>query len=576
MNNKHFFTAVILIVFLAVGIQSANATIYLTPTGWEKENGDPLPQSDYGWEQTSLTATLKTDVTETIIILNPWYDGISEDDRITLLGGEHTISGVAGAGVDLGLQEDINHDGSLYVTIQDLNVTGCDTGITLNPSGYCNVINNTVSDCQYGIFMSTAGTCTIEGNSISGNDFGILLQSESRFNTLNNNTIKDNNVGSLSVGLSVTSGSRNNTIYNNNFINNSQQATVYNDFNNLFNLSEGEGGGNYWSDYTGTDGNRDGFGDTPYVISEAYQVKDNLPWVIQDGWIPVADAGADQIVECTCQQGGTLVELDGSGSTGAATYTWTGNFSPSPASGATTIVTLNGCQINYVINLVVNNGQYDSEPSTVTITVEDTTPPDVIPPGDVTIEAMGPDPVPVDDERIQAFLAGVSASDNCDPEPAITNDAPAEFQPGDTVVTFTAVDASGNESTCESTVTVVEAAESNLRIIPSIINREGRLQRILAVIRFPEGTAEEDIDIGQPLVLYPGDSFDGIEATSQRIVTWSRLGTLRISIFASFSKDDVTAGVPEDGPVEMMVIGRFTDGQYFYGIDTARLISWSW
>jgi len=37
-------------------------------------------------------------------------------------------------------------------------------------------------------------------------------------------------------------------------------------------------------------------------------------------------------------------------------------------------------------------------------------------------------------------------------------------------------------------------------------------KKILAVIRFPEGTAEEDIDIGQPLVLYPGDSLNGIEA----------------------------------------------------------------
>ncbi len=110
----------------------------------------------------------------------------------------------------------------------------------------------------------------------------------------------------------------------------------------------------------------------------------------------------------------------------------------------------------------------------------------------------------------------------------------------------------------------------------AVINRDGRLQRILAVIRFPEGTTEEDIDIGQPLILYPGDSLNGVEAINQRIVTWYRWGTLRVSLFASFSKDEVTAGVPEDGSVELMVIGRFTDGQYFYGFDNVWIIRWDW
>jgi parallel beta-helix repeat protein len=210
--------------------------------------------------------------------------------------------------------------------------------------------------------------------------------------------------------------------------------------------------------------------------------------------------------------------------------------------------------------------------------VEDTTPPEISCPGDLTIEAMGPDGVPIDDERIQTFLAGASATDNCDPpeDIIITNDAPALFPPGDTVVIFTATDTSNNSSTCQSTLTVVEAAESSLRIIPKIINREGRLEQLLAVIRFPAGTAVEDIDINTPLVLYPGESPDGIEATSQRIVTWCRLGTLRVAVFASFPKDDVTAGVPENGQAEMMVIGRFTSGQYFYGFDNVWLCSWNW
>ena len=125
-------------------------------------------------------------------------------------------------------------------------------------------------------------------------------------------------------------------------------------------------------------------------------------------------------------------------------------------------------------------------------------------------------------------------------------------------------------------MTVVEAAESSLRIIPSIINRDGILQKILAVVRFPEGTTVEDIDISVPLVLYPGDSPDGIEAINQRIMTWYRCGVLRVSVFASFSKDEVTAGIPENGSAELMVIGRFESGQYFYGFDNVWIISWDW
>jgi parallel beta-helix repeat protein len=210
--------------------------------------------------------------------------------------------------------------------------------------------------------------------------------------------------------------------------------------------------------------------------------------------------------------------------------------------------------------------------------VADTTPPEITCPGDTTVEAMDPDGVTIDDDRIQTFLGGASATDNVDPPESIviTNDAPALFPPGDTIVTFTATDTSGNSSSCQSTVTVVEAEASSLRMIPRVVNREGRLRNMLAVIRFPNGTTEADIDIGQPLVLYPGDSAEGVEATCQRVITWYRWGTLYVSVFACFDKDDIMNLIPEDGNVETMVIGRFTDGQYFYGLDTVKVISWSW
>jgi protocatechuate 3,4-dioxygenase beta subunit len=41
-------------------------------------------------------------------------------------------------------------------------------------------------------------------------------------------------------------------------------------------------GGNYWSDYTGTDANLDGIGDTPYIIDT--NNTDHYPFMSQSGW----------------------------------------------------------------------------------------------------------------------------------------------------------------------------------------------------------------------------------------------------------------------------------------------------
>jgi nitrous oxidase accessory protein NosD len=81
----------------------------------------------------------------------------------------------------------------------------------------------------------------------------------------------------------------NNLIYNNNFIDNYRQASAFAD--NVFNLSEAEGGGNYWSNWCPPehpDSDGDGFVDEPYVF---YGGPDNLPWAIPNGWVNQAPLG---------------------------------------------------------------------------------------------------------------------------------------------------------------------------------------------------------------------------------------------------------------------------------------------
>lgn len=102
-----------------------------------------------------------------------------------------------------------------------------------------------------------------------------------------------------------------------------------------------------------------------------------------------------------------------------------------------------------------------------TITVEDTTPPVLTVPCNLTIESASP--VPATDPAVASFLGGATAADIVDPAPTVTNDAPSSFPVGTTTVTFTAEDRYGNETSQAVTVTVgpdVEAAACNADRLP--------------------------------------------------------------------------------------------------------------
>ncbi|HXV13268.1 MAG TPA: FlgD immunoglobulin-like domain containing protein [Candidatus Krumholzibacteria bacterium] len=190
------------------------------------------------------------------------------------------------------------------------------------------------------------------------------------------------------------------------------------------------------------------------------------PELLNKGCAPTANAGGDIIAECTGPSL-TQVQLDGTGSSdpegGALTYSWSAtgiafddDTSSQPTGGfpfGTTTVTL-----------TVSDGNY-TRTDEVNVTVDDTTPPDITCPSDITVECESHCGTPATNAAIAAFLADVSATDVCDASLTIENNAPTCFPEGATVVTFTTEDSHGNDISCQATVTVEDTTPPEITVV---------------------------------------------------------------------------------------------------------------
>ena len=289
----------------------------------------------------NVTAT--NQYTEDNIILDSSYNNTVSGNNVTRKNGangifidsssDNTVSG------NIVTESDIALDGGSNNTVTSNLVSGCTyEGLGVGFGSYNTLSGNTVTQNGWGIGLGPSFEDTVSGNNVTGNGHdGISLVYECSNDTVLDNVVSGNpgdgidgdgcsnatvscndvagnggggiafysNSGTSSCntvfGNSVVgnrygillNNSGNNTVYHNSFINNTQQAVISGSEPNTW--DEGyPSGGNYWSDYNGTDvysgpyqnvTGSDGIGDTPYVIDA--NNTDHYPLVVHD--LAIAD-----------------------------------------------------------------------------------------------------------------------------------------------------------------------------------------------------------------------------------------------------------------------------------------------
>jgi len=242
--------------------------------------------------------------------------------------------------------------------------------------GADNIIDGNIisSNTKHGVFLLADNNTIVRNNTISGNTYDGIRMQNSTSDSVTGNNISQN----LRYGIFVNYYALNNIIYNNSLHNNEYNARDISNGINHWNVSETackniingpNVGGNFWSDYAGSDSNGDGIGDTVYEILGGSST-DYLPLMFRR---PTANTGGPYSAST-----GESITFDGTDSNSPdgsiISYIW--DFGDgSSGSGYRTTHTYSTAG-TYTVTLIIRNnlGGSASDTTTATITPDTTAP----------------------------------------------------------------------------------------------------------------------------------------------------------------------------------------------------------
>jgi nitrous oxidase accessory protein len=160
------------------------------------------------------------------------------------------------------------------VRIEGNTLTGNSVGVYLMYSAGVRLSRNVIvrnrGPSGFGIGLKETDRFVLEENLISGNRVGIYIDG-SPFTTREPGIITRNTIAGNDAGMTILPSARGNEVTENNFIDNIEQVAVSGRgtlMNNRFWKGER---GNFWSDYTGYDGDGNGIGDFVHEPSALFE-----------------------------------------------------------------------------------------------------------------------------------------------------------------------------------------------------------------------------------------------------------------------------------------------------------------
>jgi len=116
----------------------------------------------------------------------------------------------------------------------------------------------------------------------------------------------------------------------------------------------------------------------------------------------------------------------------------------------------------------------------------------------------------------------------------------------------------------EIVITVLPAIETAAKLTPKVLNTDSHGNWIKAHFTLSEGYSVYDVDVNTPATMEPL----GIESEHINVFV-NEDGLVEIKI--DFDRSAICGSGLDYGPAEIAIVGMFTSGQYFYGIDIIKI-----